>query len=458
MNNFLNDICEAEKESSVYDIQISSIPIWRIVYRSFRDRLLLKKCGTKTLNSHRKLNLKELCKSYFISLIQISKILFSKKKYNNLLFGFPRIEKLGDYSVDKLTDPLILYTDIKESYLYFESGRSGIHSSNRLLKNNIVWMEAIDITGNILGYIISPLTYIIKYSTFNDLFRRAKLIDDISRKDKIRIVQATSKQLITCEFYKYVIKHTSAQNVFASAIMNRPALLSACLKSGINCFELQHGITEGPSAMYSGEYLPNFSPTRFLAFGKTSINPYFNVPVCDIVNIGYAFKSWIKEFTGNISKEGYLFISSLQITSELIDFILKIKEINSSLDLSIRFHPMESVLPEQIKKLEDNNIKINDNKENSNLSVLRYEGIIGEHSSVLSESISMGVKTAKIFSGKINEGRNIETERAKGFFIISDINDFNSFITSTLPKNIPEYYSDFNPQLINKLISSEIEN
>lgn len=446
----IKKVCKEEIDNKLYEIVISEIPVWRVVYRRFRDNYILLHTSVPPLNNHPQFNFKSILLSSIFSLYQITKILIKGKKYRNIVLGFPRLEIINGKYIDKFCDPVIKRTSLKDSYLYFERGRSGIHRSPREI-DNIVWVEAIDNLSLIMGYIIAPFVYLLNHNAFKELYNRSNKIFELSRKDKFFIVYQFSHTLIKRKIYKIIFKRLNVKNVLSVTLMNRPWLLSACLQNNIRCMEIQHGFTENENVMYSGQYIETFSPDYFLAFGETSINPYFNVPVDKIINIGFAFKEYITEVK-NKGQRGFLFISDPEITPKIIKTICQLKEAYPAYDFWIRFHPMEKPSIHQIKLLTDSGIKIDDNTINSNLAILNYNGIIGENSSVLYESICFGIKTAKLHLNTLNEGVDMKRESENGFYIINQITDFDNFINRTDSICLKKYYSTFSPSSLNNIL------
>lgn len=447
----LKKICQEEEAKKLYDIIISDTPIWRIIYRQYRDQYIYENTGVAPLNSHPKFAIKQLLWSSIKSLFQIFKILLKKPHYKNIIFGFPRMERFDGLYLDKFCDPLIEYSSLRESYLYFERGRSGYHYNPRYLQFGI-WTEGVDNLSIIIGYLVFPIIYLSNRKKYNVLFKKMSEIFSITRKDKYNILKKISFYFIQREIYKTLIKTVKARNVFSVTLMGRPSLLSACLQTGVKCYELQHGITENETVMYSGKYLPNFSPDAFLAFGQTSVNSFFNVPKSKIINIGLAYKALLIRHNHNQQPKGYLFISDPEVTEEIVKSALLVKTRYPELKIAIRFHPLEKPNKMQMDLLKDKQIEIDDNTINSNIALLKYEGIVGEQSTVLYESVSLGKKTGKLHFNSLNKGLREDSEREKGFFIINNLEDFKVFADSHTLLPHPEYYSDFKLNEFEKII------
>lgn len=441
----IQEICAIENELNLYDVKINGMPIWRSVYRRFRDKYIEQRCNIPPMSNHPTLSIGHQLKSSIISLIQIGKLLFDKSKINYLFYGFPRLEKIDDTYIDKFCDPIILQTEISNSYIYFERGRSGIHSKPRAI-NKQIWTEAIDNLSIIISKTYSNRYYKKHKKEFNELFKKINDRYPISSSDKKYIITRFLFHRIKAKFFSRLVHHCGIKAIFAPVMMNWPFLIKSAKDNNIPCYEIQHGITEGESPMYSGKYLEDYSPDKFLAFGETSINNFFNLPRKKIVNIGFAFKEYLKN-NNTDSLDAYLIISDPEVTQTMIDICCSLKKYYSDIELAIRFHPLEKPNNEQLIQLSRYNIHIDNNNVNSSLAILKYQGIIGEKSTVLYESLSLDKKTAKLHLMNLNLEIDEDEEREKGFFIINKITDFDKFMQNNEISLHSEYYSDFKPDI-----------
>lgn len=434
------EICNIENELSLYDVKINGMPIWRSVYRSFRDKYIEQRCNFPAMSNHPKLHILPQVGSTLKSILQIAKIWLFAPKKDYLFYGFPRLENIEGIYYDKFCDPLILQTKISDSYLYFERGRSGIHMKPRITTGQI-WIDGIDNISILFSKALEQVYYRKHKQEFDELFNRANRRIRLSKKDKKFIIQRFLLHRIKAAIFSKIVQKCSIKAIFAPVMMNWTFLIKSAKDNNIPCYEIQHGITEGETPMYSGKYLPEYSPDMFLAFGETSVSDYFNVPREKIVNIGFAFKNYLISHSA-LNKSGYLIVSEPEITQKMVDLSCELSKTFVNTMFAIRFHPLEEPNENQLWQLKRANILVDDNKVNSNLSILKYDGVIGEMSSVLYESLSLDVKTAKIHLWGLNNEMDEKVERSKGFFIINTMSDFSTFITENI-KCHTEYYSDF---------------
>lgn len=456
MNKYIdsiNKICQLEIDLDIYEERICKIPIWLCVYRKFRDRYIESGSGVLPMSNHGQLNLLRCIKTTFKSACQFFTLILKGKKIDNAIYGFPRLERIEGVYVDKFCDELIRQTPLADSYLYFERSRSFNHLFPRGI-DNIIWTEFIDNLCIILGYIGIPITYLFNNNTFNTLFNKASSIITLSSKDKKFIVRKVGSDLIKFHITYFLLRRLKVKRIFAPVLRNMPYLVATAKKLNIPCFEIQHGITEGPTPLYSGTYIQEFSPTAFLAFGSTSMIPVFNVPIEKMVNIGFAYKQYLYTLSPKeILNDHYLVVSDPEITQSIIDVVCNIKKDNPKCEFTIRFHPLEKPSDSQIEYLKEHGVYIDDGKENSTLAVMKYQGVVGEKSTVLYEALNFGKKVAKINFNKLNINMDVSEETKKGFYVLNGIEDFKFFKKADFPRQAGlEFYSDFKKDAFAKIL------
>ena len=87
------------------------------------------------------------------------------------------------------------------------------------------------------------------------------------------------------------------------------------------------------------------------------------------------------------------------------------------------------------------------------IAILPYNFVIGENSSVLYESLSLGKKVGRINCNGLN-AIAYDAANSDGFYYINDIEDFSHFMDATVINTGKlQIYSDFNSNLFNSLIS-----
>ena len=445
--------CELEESLQLYDIKIWGVPIWRALRDKYRKRFVLKHTGITPLNNHPKFNIIVLIKSYIISLCHFIYLILCGRKVNNLLFGFPRLEKIDGHYVDKFVDPLILLTKLKNDYLYLERGRSGIHQRPRAIKN-IIYTEFIDNTSSVLSIILFPITCVLFIGRLLKIYVRAKQFFSLSPKDMI-IMNIVLGRLLWRSLLIYLLfKRLKVKKFFAPALCLFYHYILVCKKIGIRCYEIQHGITTGLTTVYSGRYIPICYPDYFLAFGEDSISNIFGIPVQQVLNVGFAFKHYIEgNQVVNRLKDTYLVLSDPEITDKIVDITIELSKEYPQIIFNLRLHPQERLSSVQKAKLCKNSIVVTNNSVNSFYCIANYEGVLGVNTSVLYEALSIGVKAACISYDNLSPDNYPNPIIREFFFILNSKYDFKAFASSVSNPLLRNYfYGDFNKEKFESLL------
>jgi len=452
-HQILQELNEAEIKNGLYTISINKVPLWRIVRFNVRIKYLNDKTGFKNKTSDRGVGILELIKYFFLSFFQLVKIFFFKRTEKNLIVAFPRLFEVNDSFIDKFTDPVIYNTELKKDYIIFQHSFGRSHFQPRKGMHKVIYCDFIDIISRVLSIIVYPF-FLFKY---NNLFN--ELIDRMENKynniNKKAIIEDFIIFEISQKIYSFLFRRMNIENLF---IVNRQIfnfIIYSAKNNNINVYEFQHGITQTETPLYTGPYIEGFDPDNFLVFGEAWINEYYGIPKEKIINIGWAYRDYVKKALleiNNATKDTFLVISSPAITQKLLDFVFEAIEFNNNFKFDLRLHPQEKMNPDQLKLIDVNpNVRVIDNKEESVFSISRYEVIIGDNSSVLYEALSIGKKVGKINMNQIFT-RKIEEDLKNGFYIISNFNDL--ILISNKQKNSSSeyYYSTFEPEKINQLI------
>lgn len=436
--------CELEESLQLYDITIWGVPIWRALRDRYRKRFVLKYTGITPLNNHPQFNIIVLVRSYIISLSQFIYLMFCRKKVSNVLFGFPRLEKIDGCYVDKFVDPLILMTRLKDDYLYLERGRSGKHQTPRKILN-ILYTEFIDNSSSILSIITFPLTSVFFMSKTWKIYVRARQSFFMKSNDLLKINIVLGRLFWKSLFIYLLFKKLKVRYFFAPAMCLFYHYILVCKKMGIKCYEIQHGITTDVTTTYSGKYRFICYPDLFLAFGKSSLKNVFGVPVSNMVNIGFAFKYFIKKNCNiQVDEKAYLLLSDPEITDAMVKVAIELSKTFPDYKFYIRLHPQELLTQQQKTVLYNGNVQITDNTINSFLSIMQYAGVIGVNTSVLYEAISIGIKAACISYNNLSPDNYPNPILKNYFFVLKCKEDFLSFVNSEISAISRNYfYSDF---------------
>ena len=453
----LSDLLELEDKLGLYNYTVKGVPIYQIFRYRLRGRYLERETNEyKRMKNHSKFNFSLLLKTYLSSALQVLNLCCTKKRIDNVIFGFPRLENVNGIYLDKFVDPVILESNLKDSYIYFERGRSGVHLTPRLNEERIITTEFIDFTSHMIGALIAPIVLCCFLRTILEFYSKLKKNFKISDKMLVDISHRISILLIKSLFFKMLFKKMRTKRFFSVASNLFRDYTLACKKLGIPVYEFQHGITVGCTALYSGGYDQRIQPDYFLAFGESSMCDVFSVPLDRMIKIGWAFKSFVKQYAPE-SKYGdntFLMISEPHISQKIIQIVIELSDAYPDLIFHIRLHPMEKWTSKQMDAiLPYKNITIQDNTINSNIALLSYNSILGENSTVMYEALSLGKKVGRFyFNGFVPTHMPGIPEGA--FYYIQNIPDFKNFLlwNSKVENLSSVIYSDFESSVFNSLL------
>lgn len=102
----IRSIVDLEKQLDLYRYKVWGIPLWNVIRYKTRRQYLYKETGIdERATAKSPKNIKGIIKYSCLSLKQF--IHFTTKKHfiDNLIIGFSRLEKVGDFYIDKFVDP-----------------------------------------------------------------------------------------------------------------------------------------------------------------------------------------------------------------------------------------------------------------------------------------------------------------------------------------------------------------
>ena len=452
----LEEFLEKEKELGLNDVQYMQMPLWRLFRVSYREKYIKKYLVDYSAQSAQRETLIWLAYNamYFISsAFQLVKSLIAKKHYNNIVFAFPRLQKLNEnLYIDKFTDPVIDATHIKESVCVFQFINRKIYKGKRWKEDRVIRMEFIVFFSAFVALLLWP---IIAFSARKEIKRLYDKVCCIFHLGTIEYVRWCIKfSFFKCEvgLYCFLFKKMRCQNVY---VVNRMVCLPqiiAAHQCGLMVLEFQHGITMGVTTLYAGQYDAVADPDYFLVFSEFWRGNQFAIPQDRITNIGWAYKNIINKLPMKevVHENTCLVISSPEISSKLVETVLLLAHEYSQFRFHIRCHPQESISINILKKIKRvSNVEIVDNNVDSFMALKRYLYVVGVNSSVLFEALSMGKIVARLnFNGFCPIPTHIEED---GFYYVSCLVDFQKFINSKNNGSPSGFYNDFNPNFINSI-------
>ena len=169
----IRSIVDLEKQLDLYRYKVWGIPLWNVIRYKTRRQYLYKETGIdERATAKSPKNIKGIIKYSCLSLKQF--IHFTTKKHfiDNLIIGFSRLEKVGDFYIDKFVDPVIAQTDLQDNYIYIEYGKTGCHKLPRCHQKNIFYLDFFYLSFYILGIIISPFILLSNYNTIESFIEK----------------------------------------------------------------------------------------------------------------------------------------------------------------------------------------------------------------------------------------------------------------------------------------------
>ncbi|PKQ64409.1 hypothetical protein BZG02_06235 [Labilibaculum filiforme] len=453
--DLLKNILKKEISSGIYKEKLFDFSIWRIFRFKSRSKSLNIRTGFVFKTSRNRIDIFLILKNTFKSFLGFFKFLFFEKDIvDNVIFAFPRLQKVDQYYFDKFTDPVIEYSSIKDSFIVFQRHFSGEHKTPRYNSDSLILTDFIEVGSRFLGVLIFPVIFLLYASTLLRLHRKMRNLVNLSSISLLSNTIELSVFIIEYHFYDFLFKRKKTKRIF---VVNRelcfPAI-RACKKNGIMVYELQHGVTHGDTPLYSGSYCSFIDPDYFLVFGETWIGTQFGMPLDRIINVGWAYANFLRKFHREIEffgKNSVLLISEPHITEKIIKVAVLLANKYNDYMFHIRLHPQEDLNQYQEGLFENlNNVDIQNNAVESSVAIQAYELILGENSSVLYEALSLGKKVGRFNIGGLTSD-SIKGKPIDGFTYINSLEDFESFCAKNVVSESGGIYSCFDSDKIEKL-------
>ena len=461
ISKILDELLEKEKELSVTDFKYRGIELWRL-FRFDCRRGYIQKYNPEYSNKTRRMSkMRFLCFMLYQllkSFVQLLGLLLRGEQVENVVFAFPRLQVFKDtWVIDKYTDPVIENSVLNKNVLVLQqSGRTYLGRKQRFKQQRVIQMESIRLIANcgaLFCLLLLPLCPVAK--ELYRLWRRTSDTFGLSWRTFLQWCYMYHSFIIQSFIYKCLFKRLSCRNIF---VVNRLVFISqihAAHKLGILAYEFQHGVTQGKTELYSGEYNSLLDPDYFLNFSQIWRGPQFGMPLDKQINIGWAYRKFVEEaFQDNkYSSDTILVISSPEITEKLIYTIIELAGNNADVVFHIRCHPQESI-PDVLKtKIEEySNIEIADNSIDSYIALFSYQHVLGENSSVLYEALDMGKNVGRFsYNGFVPVRTSDKLEEA--FFYLQSSKELHEFMHRDHPVVERKGYEDFNSGVFNDLIS-----
>jgi len=316
--------------------------------------------------------------------------------------------------------------------------------------------DFLDVTSIILAFVFFPLFFVRFNKEILDTFNRAKNVFLLKRRHLILFSIKSGYFFFYSKFLREILKKINPSRVF---VVDREVffpVIHACKKLGIPVFELQHGISLGWNALYSGKYDEMLDPDWFLTFGKYWKGRQFGMPLDKIINIGWAYSKMLDELqdTEKLKHDAVLVISEPSRSHEIFNATEALAFAFPEVEFHIRLHPQEQYPDSLMGRLKNcDNIKMVNNQIESSVAILEYEAVLGINSSVLYEALSLR-REVGCFDFCGCEAIVAKKFHPSPFFILKKPDDFTDFRNSADGIDISDnrFYSEFNSEFFNKTI------
>lgn len=453
----LEYLIKREKDTNINNIKVHDIPLWRLVRQQVRTSYFKKQNLFVNNTSNRKLPIADIFVNTLASTLDISKLLISNdKNIKNVFFTFGRTVKLDDAYLCKFTDPIIELNKLNSSSIIFEKPLYGVHRKPRFYSDRVYYTDLIDYTSIVLGYVIAPLMHLKYKHKYIELSNTIQNIYTNYCYSSYKISVAHSSFLISSNIYKIIFSSIGKPNrIF---VVNREIfkpVVYAANRLNITTYELQHGVTESETVLYSGVYNKSLDTNYFLSFGDVSQNKYFCIPNENLINIGFAYKSFVSDKirSSKSTKSGLkvLFISTPNNTKDMISILVDTAKRHPAINFLLRLHPQEGLTFDQTDSIEKiDNIDIDNNTFESMLRCAEHDKIMGAYSSVLYEAVSLNKPVAVI---NFKDKGMLQTQ----LLSLKSSLDIDNFLTSDSDylRNTKAMYSDFNYKIFKKDILND---
>ncbi|WP_405377621.1 hypothetical protein [Nonlabens sp. Asnod3-A02] len=447
-------LLQEESKNSLNDITIGTdLPIWRLIRFNYRVAFLSKKVGFKNDTKTKKITILEVLKYFLLSFSHFLKLIFKSSRKDTLFFAFPRLTNFNGIYLDKFSDPIIDIALEENEYLVIQNNNSGKHFTPRIHEKNVCYSDFEFYTSILLSVFILPFIALLYLNKVRVLKHKVELIYTISFSFYLKTFLTIGTFWIKNCFAKlYLYLIVPKRIVVVSRYVFNP-IIYAAKKKGVKVFELQHGATDGATALYSGPYHKMIDPDMFLSFGTLWNASSFGMPKEKIINIGWAYSVWLsnKQLDKIVPlNNSVLVVSSPSHTEFVLQSIIIYADKYRSFNFYIRLHPQERLNSEQLECIKSiENIFLDETSIDSIVAIQKYQYVLGVKSTVLHEALNQNKPVGILQTGFQMKK---DSENYNGFFhIITQDGDLNSLLNEqSLVNDTLKAFSFFNNELFKR--------
>ena len=450
------DFVKKEQELGLFNITIDNTVVYGFLCKDLRNNFLF--WDSSSVDKDRLVSKSKKKRKYSIlSFLQLLWISIFRKKIDNFIYSFYRVDKVGNYYLDKFTDPLIDLSSIKDSYIIFEKSNNFIHKTPRIHSSKTVYTDYIE--QRAIKYAKKNKAHFIAQhkAELDFLWGKLDLLMDKVPYSKEWAVNRILRDKFLMDFYhKFFIKHHIKRFIAPCRPVFWPHMY-VCKDLKIPVFELQHGLLLEEGVSYINYLDYHFVPDYFLSFGYLYNRERYGVENCKVINIGWALSDFIHEDESiTLLPYNHVLVITIDLNiNVLFGFIQSLARSFPDFVFHVRLHPLAKQTEYSEKVVKENaNILIQDNTINVSVELSRFEMIIGDNSTVMSEALSYGKKVGRINYKEIIPEYFCEEEKAAEWEI-SDFESFKQFVESPAKKpNGLNPYTKFNQLVLEEALQT----
>ncbi|WP_281644741.1 hypothetical protein [Bacteroides zoogleoformans] len=453
---YLAEMLSKELGSSICDEKIYGFSLWR-VFRSPQRFEYLNKKEHLIQATGKVRNAKLLVKNLFISIWQLIKLLLAPPQKDYCCFAFPRLYNIDGKLIDKITDPLVGVSELNGNAVVFNQLFDNYEYKSYRLNNHHYMLDACWVKSMVMSYVLFPFVCLKYYRSVERVFQIAKLIFGDYTYSRAKFFLLLSEFLSNMVTAQLILGRLKPRCIFVVNKDNYLPYIVVAKKKGIKVFELQHGVTHGDTPLYSGYYEMPVDPDYFCTFGKAWVGTQFAVPIERVKNIGWCYSSYIKSLYHekvSLKDKHVLVISSPEISLQILEATILLANEYPEYYWGLRLHPHQELSNEERDLIKSyKNIYLQDKAIESSLSLMSYNYVIGENSSVVYEALSLGRKVGRICFCGLNPYRVVGVEN-DGFYYIKNVSDFGNFLSYSTNNDISNYfYSEYDSEQFSDLLN-----
>lgn len=451
----LTEFVSKENELGLFELTVDGIVAYGFLCRELRQKYLAYRIPS--VDKDKIITKKTSGRLYTIlSYLQLLRLKLLGSSIDNFVYSFFRVDKVGDFFMDKFTDPLIDSSTIGNSYIIFEKSKDFEHKSPRIHKSKTIYTDYIEQKAiryaqkKKASFIATHKNELEQLWTKLDL-----LMADVPYSKEWTVVRLLRDKSMMDFYHKFFKKHNIKRFIAPCRAVFLPQMY-VCKELGIPVMELQHGLLAGMGGVtYVGNKDRHFVPDYFLSFGNLYHKERYGVEQCKVVNIGWAMSDFIKN---NVIRKEVLPDSVLVIACDKLNKLFKLidslaKEF-PTIVFDVRLHPLASMTEFANLVVENHpNVSIQDNSRNISVVLPQYKMVIGDNSTVLVEALGLDIKVGRISYEEIQPKYFCEEEKDVEW-VISDCASFKNFLESKPKENKGlQFYSKYNREVLESILN-----